>query len=137
MNKLKRVLYVEDEPDIQEITRMALETLGGLDLKVCSSGAEAIAVVEGFDPDLLLLDMMMPDLDGAQTAQKIHALPGMAALPVVLMTAKVQAQEMASYRDLGALGVITKPFDPLLLPDQLQGLWQGQGEAKANPLDNR
>lgn len=120
---LQRILYVEDEPDIQMVARIALEAVGGFQLLVCSSGQEALAAAPAFAPDLILLDVMMPGLDGPATLAALRTLPGFEATPVVFMTAKVQASEVARYRQLGALNVIPKPFDPMTLAATVRGIW--------------
>jgi CheY-like chemotaxis protein len=123
MKQLTRILMVEDEPDIQVIARLALEAIGGFTVSVCSSGAEALAGGPAFQPDLVLLDVMMPGLDGPGTLQAMRETPRMADVPVVFMTAKVQPQEIANLRSLGALGVIAKPFDPITLSATIRGIW--------------
>ncbi|XZG70331.1 response regulator [Chitinibacteraceae bacterium HSL-7] len=124
MAALERVLYVEDDPSIQMIARLALESVGGLTVCVCSRGDEALAAVTAFDPQLLLLDVMMPGMDGPSTLREIRRIPGFAETPAVFMTAKVQPGELASYLALGARDVIAKPFDPMGLPDRLKAIWQ-------------
>jgi CheY-like chemotaxis protein len=122
--KLESILYVEDDLDIQTVTRMALEAIGGFSVTVCSGGREALATVEGgFVPDLILLDVMMPEMDGPTTLESLRRLPQTAATPVVFMTAKVQGSETAHYKSLGAIGVIPKPFDPMQLAQQVNALW--------------
>ena len=123
MSGLQRVLYVEDEPDIQAVARLALEMVGGLTVKTCSSGEEALKEAPAFEPQLILLDVMMPGMDGPGTLKALRALPSLAAVPVIFMTAKVQPQEVAHYTGLGALGVIAKPFDPMTLAAQVRALW--------------
>lgn len=125
---LDRVLYVEDDADIQEIARLALVDLGGLTVRVCSSGREAVEAFPDFDPQLILLDVMMPGMDGPTTLASLRALPGGANVPVAFMTAKVQAHEVSRYTDLGAIGVISKPFDPMKLADQVRTLWSAWGQ---------
>ncbi len=124
MSGLQRILYVEDEPDIQAVARLALELVGGFTVKVCSSGEEALREVEGFAPQMILLDVMMPVMDGPGTLKALRKQPAMAAVPVAFMTAKVQPQEVALYTGLGALGVIAKPFDPMTLADEVRRLWE-------------
>lgn len=126
LTPLSRVLYVEDDPDIRTIASLALETLGGLVLESCSSGQEALAKADAFAPDLLLLDVMMPGMDGPDTLAALRRLPATANTPAVFMTAKVHESELAHYRALGALGVIPKPFDPMTLANQLRDLWRHQ-----------
>ncbi len=121
--KLKRILYVEDEPDIQAVARVALELLGGFEIRVCSHGAEALQQVRDFVPDLVLLDVMMPGMDGPATLQRLRADPATAHIPVIFLTAKVQESEVALYQAMGALNVIAKPFDPMTLADQVRRIW--------------
>lgn len=124
--KLQRILYVEDDPDIQMIASMVLETINGFTLEICSSGNEALQKAAGFNPDLVLLDVMMPGMDGPETLRGLRQFPTLATTPVIFMTAKVQPQEVQNYLDLGALGVIAKPFDPMILGDELRALWDQQ-----------
>ena len=120
---LNRILYVEDDPDIQAIAIMVLETINGFTLEACSSGAEALAKAVQFKPDLVLLDVMMPGMDGPETLKGLREFPELATTPVVFMTAKVQPQEVAAYLALGAVGVIAKPFDPMTLAQELSDIW--------------
>ena len=122
--KLRKILYVEDEPDIQQVVQMALEAVGGFEVKVGDSGEVALREVGPFAPDLILLDAMMPGMDGVQTLKALRALDdAMAEIPVVFITAKVQPQEVQKYRDLGAADVISKPFDPMTLSSQVDAIW--------------
>lgn len=121
--KLERILYVEDEPDIQAVARVALELLGGFEIQVCSHGLEALQQVRDFAPDLVLLDVMMPGMDGPATLQRLRADPATAHIPVIFLTAKVQESEVALYQAMGALNVIAKPFDPMTLGDQVRRIW--------------
>lgn len=120
---LNKVLYVEDEYDIRMVAQLALETVGGLTLKPCSNGEEAVKEGPGFAPDLILLDVMMPGMDGPTTLAALRELGTLKDTPVIFMTAKVQPSEVQRYRDLGALGVIAKPFDPMTLADQVREIW--------------
>lgn len=123
MDKLTRILYVEDEPDIQTVARLALETLGGFAVQLCSSGEEALQLAPGFQPQLILLDVMMPVMDGPSTLKMLRTLPQFASTPVIFMTAKVQPGEVAHYLELGAVDVIPKPFDPMTLSNQVEAIW--------------
>lgn len=125
---LNRILYVEDEPDIQTVACMALETIGGFTLQACSSGHEAIEAAPAFMPDLILLDVMMPGMDGPATMEALRNLPVTAGVDVIFMTAKVQSHEVERYLELGALEVIAKPFDPMTLAAQVQAIWDRQHE---------
>jgi len=128
MNKaLKKILYVEDEPDIQTIATIALES-GGFEVKCCSSGKEALQVIEGYTPDLILMDVMMPDLDGPSTLKKLKENSTTQKVPTVFMTAKVQANEIENYKKMGAVDVISKPFDPLQLVERIQNIWKNLAE---------
>ena len=120
---LHRLLYVDDDPDIQIIASMALVEIGGLELLMCSSGREALSRYAGYAPQLVLLDVMMPGMDGPATLDALRRLPGWAGTPVVFVTAKVRNQERQRYVDLGAVEVIAKPFDPMTLADQLRTVW--------------
>ena len=119
---MNKILYVEDEPDIQTIAQMALEMVGGFDVMICSSGMEALQAVVDFAPDIILLDVMMPGMDGVQTYRALRQLPECVKTPIVFMTAKVQSSEVQAYLDLGALAVIPKPFDPMTLADEVQAI---------------
>lgn len=124
MSELKRILYAEDEPDIRAVAKIALEAVGGFELKVCHNGEEAVANAVSYAPDLMLFDVMMPGMDGPAALKAIKELPEMANIPVVFMTAKVQPNEVEEYKALGAIDVIAKPFDPMTLAEQLNAIWQ-------------
>jgi len=123
MAELKKILYVEDEPDIQMIARVALENVGGFELCVCSSGAEALEKAAEFEPDLLLLDVMMPGMDGPTTLTELRKIPQLANTPVMFMTAKVQPQEVEYLKSLNVADVIAKPFDPMGLANSIHDSW--------------
>ena len=125
MNQLQRILYVEDEPDIQAVARMVLETVGGFEVKICASGEAALREAVAFDPQMILLDVMMPGMDGPGTLKALRGLPELVDIPVAFMTAKVQSNEVAHYLALGALDVIPKPFDPIALAGQVRRIWEG------------
>jgi len=120
---LQTILIVEDDPDIQEIARLSLEAMGGFTVMLCSSGQEAVGHPPDPPPDLILLDFMMPGMDGAETLAALRALPAFAAIPVVFMSAKARPDEVRGFMDLGAVDVITKPFDAVALPDQVRAIW--------------
>ena len=121
--ELTSILYVEDEPDIRTVAKMALEMTGGFEVHLCSSGEEALESLAGFTPDLVLLDVMMPGMDGPTTLAELRKHPKGASVPVIFLTAKSQASEISAYRDAGAIGVIAKPFDPMTLASQVSKLW--------------
>jgi len=124
MSDLKRILYVDDEPSVSQVAILVLQNIGGFDVLACTSGQEALDAVEGFQPELLLLDVMMPEMDGPATLEKLRALPVTANVPVVFMTGRSRPEDIASLKALGAVDVITKPFDPASLPDQVRLAWQ-------------
>ena len=124
---LKNILYLEDDIDIQTVAQIALEAVGGFSLLACSLGNEAIeAAKSGFVPDLLLFDVMLPEMDGPTTLHNLRQLPITSTTPVIFMTAKVQASEVDYYKSLGAIGVIAKPIDPMMLASQVQDIWQSE-----------
>ena len=123
MEPLVRILYAEDEPDIQKLVSLALEVVGGFTLKTCSSGLEAVNEIEAFEPQLLLFDVMMPHMNGPDALKEIRKLESYRNIPAIFMTAKVQPDEIQSYLDFGAVNVIFKPFDPMALAEQIQEVW--------------
>lgn len=131
MNELKRISYADDEPDIRAVAQIALEDIGGFELQLYSSGREAIDAIPEYQPDLILLDMMMPGLDGIQTFKELKSIPEIAKTPIVFMTAKVQSHEIASYMELGAAGVIAKPFDAITLANDLNEIWESHKKKQA------
>lgn len=124
MSELHRILYVEDDPDIQAIAVMALEAVARMTVLACSSGPEALEAAVAFAPDLIVLDVMMPDMDGPSTLAGLRQLAPLSTTPVVFITAKTQPTEILRLKELGALEVITKPFDPMQLGDQLRAIWK-------------
>lgn len=124
-SELKTILYVDDEPDIREVVQMSLSLVEGLDVQTCESGERALQLLPQLNPDLVLLDVMMPGMDGPSTLQKMRTVPGLEKIPVVFMTAKAMPQEVARFRELGAASVIPKPFDPIQLGKQVIAIWEG------------
>jgi two-component system OmpR family response regulator len=120
---LKRILCVDDESDILEIAKMSLEMVGNFEVHTCNSGKEALAYLASAKPDLILLDVMMPEMNGPTTLEALKK-SNASSIPVVFMTAKVQANEVANFIICGAAGVIPKPFDPMTLPQDVQKHWE-------------
>lgn len=120
---LQRILYAEDEPLIQAVAKLALEKVGGFDVLICGSGVDALAKVKAFAPDLILLDVVMPGMDGPTTLHRLRADADTAAIPVIFLTANVEAAEVDHYRALGAMDVIAKPFNPMTLATQVREVW--------------
>lgn len=124
MSDLTRILHIEDDRSIQAVARVALETLGGFQVLSCSGGQEALDKILDFAPHFILLDVMMPNMDGPQTLERLRAVVDLEQIPVAFMTAKVQPNEIAHYLSLGARDVIIKPFDPMQLAQQVRTIWQ-------------
>ncbi len=121
---LQRVLHVEDEADIRAVAKMALEEIGAFDVRSCASGPEALAQAPGFAPDLILIDVMMPGMDGPTTMRALRQLKVAAETPIVFMTAKAQPREIDELLSFGATDVIVKPFDPMTLAERVQAAWR-------------
>jgi CheY-like chemotaxis protein len=119
---IRKVLLVDDEDDIRTIGQLSLSRVGGWQTVLASSGADAVSKAAAEAPDLILLDVMMPGMDGPTTLGKLRAQEATATTPVIFMTAKIQKQEVARYLELGAVGVIGKPFDPMTLPAEIKRL---------------
>ena len=124
---LTKILYVEDDPDIAFLAELTLREIGGFDVRHCASGEAALEAMPDFAPDLVLMDVMMPGMDGCETFRRMQTMPSGAA-PTILMTAKAQTHEQEAYRAMGAIGVIAKPFDTNTLCDLIEGYWR---QAKA------
>jgi CheY-like chemotaxis protein len=124
-NELRTVLYVDDEPDIREIVEMSLSLIDHLNVHTRPSGESALADIESIAPDMLLIDVMMPGLDGPATVARLREQPRRASLPFVFMTAKAMPQEVARFKDMGAVDVIAKPFDPIKLGSRIVSIWEG------------
>jgi CheY-like chemotaxis protein len=119
---LRKVLLVDDENDIRTVGNLSLSRVGGWQTLLASSGAEAVALAAAERPDLILLDVMMPGMDGPTTLGQLRAQEATARTPIIFMTAKSQKHEVARYLELGAVGVISKPFDPMTLPTEIKKL---------------
>ena len=120
---LERVCYVEDDEDIQRIVRMSLERVGKMTVEIVGDPMVAVDAIIRFKPDLVMLDWMMPGMDGPTLFRKLKEEPQTEDLPVIFITAKATSAELQELRSLGALGAISKPFAPKDLPDQLRALW--------------
>jgi two-component system OmpR family response regulator len=120
---LVRVCYVEDDEDIQKIVRMTLERIGKMTVEVVGDPLQAIEAIKRFKPELVMLDWMMPGMDGPTLYRKMKEVPEVRDLPVVFITAKASPKELDELRALGAAGTISKPFAPRDLPGQLRAIW--------------
>ncbi|GMU56141.1 MAG: hypothetical protein AMXMBFR33_52870 [Candidatus Xenobia bacterium] len=119
---MRTVLVIDDEDDIREVAQVSLEALGGWNVLTASSGIQGIERAASDQPDAILLDVMMPGMDGPTTFQKLQAEEGTRAIPVIFLTAKVQAADRQRFADLGVAGVIAKPFDPMTLAGDIAAL---------------
>ncbi len=128
MRPLQRILHIDDVPSIQVVTRIALEKLGGFQILSCASGAEALAQVRKFDPDMILLDLELPQMDGIELLQQLSQLIDLQCTPVVLLTGRNESVELDDLRQLGVRELLLKPFDPLLLATQLNAIWEAEHE---------
>ena len=123
MKKLEHILIVDDEEDIITIAVMALEALGGFQVSTAINGQDFLDKVDDVNPDLILLDVMMPEVDGPTALKKYLKDKGDVAKPVVFMTAKTQKHEVESFLSLGAKRVLSKPFNPTLICNELEQIW--------------
>jgi len=115
----RKILIIDDEDDIREVAALSLETVAGWEVVVASSGAQGIARAAEQHPDAILLDVMMPGMDGPTTFRELRSIPETAGIPVILLTAKVQAADQKRFSDLGVAAVMFKPFDPLILAREI------------------
>lgn len=122
--KPQKILYVEDDKDIQVIGKMTLETFGNFEVILCDSGKEALEKIKNVKPDLVLMDIMMPEMDGISTMQEFKKDLEISDIPVIFMTAKAQVHEVEKYNKMGVAGVIIKPFEPVSLCSQINQIWE-------------
>ncbi len=127
--QLKRIMLVEDDEHIAFVTVMSLEEVGGFEVRHFDGGQAALDGFDAFAPQIVLMDVMMPGMDGLETLTRLRQNPAAKTVPVVFMTAKAQMHEQKTYLELGAAGVIVKPFDPMTLSDQVKSFWQSAGVA--------
>lgn len=120
-NNLLRVLLIEDDPDTRMIVKAVLEDINNLEVATCGSGQEGLKRIHDFKPDLVLLDIRLPDVDGIQYLRTLRAQPESVEVPVIFMTA--YPPKPGEYKDLGVLHVISKPFDPLVLAHAIESVW--------------
>ena len=123
----KHILLVDDEDDIREVAGISLEAVGGWQVSSASCGREGIEKALAERPDAILLDVMMPDIDGPTTFERLQADPGTRAIPVILLTAKTQSVDRQRFAELGVAGMLTKPFDPMELPGQVAAILTTEG----------
>ena len=121
---LNRICYVEDDEDIQRIVRMSLERVGKMTVEVVGDPTMAIEAINNFKPDLVMLDWMMPKMDGPTLFRQMKLRPDTSSLPVVFITAKASQRDLSELMSMGAVGTISKPFSPKDLPGQLREIWK-------------
>ncbi|MFP5277637.1 MAG: response regulator [Acidobacteriota bacterium] len=115
----RKILIIDDEDDIREVAALSLESVAGWDIVTANSGAQGLARAAEHQPDAILLDVMMPGMDGPTTFRELRNNPATARIPVLLLTAKVQANDQRRFADLGVEAVLFKPFDPMTLSEQI------------------
>jgi two-component system OmpR family response regulator len=121
---LRKICYVEDDDDIQRVARLSLERVGKMEVSIIGDPAAAIDGILAFQPDLVLLDWMMPVIDGPTLFKRMRETEGLRDMPVVFITAKASQRELDELRAMGAAGVLSKPFSPKDLPEQLRAIWR-------------
>ena len=116
----EKILLIDDEDDIRTVAQMSLQAVGGFQVLLAAGGKEGLDISAREKPDLILLDVMMPGLDGPSILKQLKENPESANIPVVFLTAKAQQMELDQLKSMGAAGVLTKPFDPMKLPEQIR-----------------
>lgn len=117
--RVKRILIIDDEDDIREVAQLTLEAVGGWEVFTAESGSEGLATAQTEQPEAILLDVMMPEMDGIATFHQLQVNPLTRDIPVILLTAKVQTSDQRRFAELGVTGIVAKPFDPMTLTDQV------------------
>lgn len=128
MKELKKILYAEDEPDVQTVVEMTINAMSNYEIKVCDNGKKLLDCVDDYNPDLILLDVMMPEMDGPATFKNLQSSERTKNIPVIFMTAKAQVHEIEIFKESGVLGIITKPFDPVSLCSDIEKIWNESNE---------
>lgn len=123
LKDLNHIFCVDDEDDILEVVKLSLEAIGGFTVSTCSGSQNCISAIENAQPNLVILDVMMPNMDGPTTLGLIKKNDKINKIPVIFMTAKVQQSEIDEYLSMGVVGVVSKPFDPMTLPDEIRAIW--------------
>ena len=116
---MRRILIIDDEEDIREVAALSLEATAGWQILTARSGAEGIELATAEQPDAILMDVMMPEVDGPTTFRAMQRIPAINTIPVLLLTAKVQGVDQRRFAGLGVAAVLFKPFDPLTLAQQI------------------
>lgn len=121
---LNTILYVEDDLHVRTTAKLVLEVIGQYTVRDCGSGREALLAAADFKPDLILLDVLMPELDGLATLEMLRDIPHLASTPALFVTGLTAQEDIARYMEAGAIGVIPKPLQPLRLTSQIRNLWE-------------
>lgn len=135
---MRRILIIDDEDDIREVAALSLEATAGWKVFTAESGARGIEIAIAEQPDAILMDVMMPGVDGPSTFREMQQIPSIAHIPVLLLTAKVQGVDKRRFADLGVASVLFKPFDPLTLADQIADVlhWTDAQSASSQPASS-
>lgn len=128
MTELSKILYAEDEPDVQTVVELTVQAMSEYQIRICDNGKKLLECVDEYNPDLILLDVMMPEMDGPTTFKHLQLKESTKDIPVIFMTAKAQVQEVEIFKETGVLGVITKPFDPMNLCEEIREIWSKNNE---------
>jgi CheY-like chemotaxis protein len=123
VSTLKKILIVDDEANIQNVAKVALEIIGRYEVQTSASGLEALERIKTFVPDLILLNVNMPEMDGRSTLKKIRDQEAFSKMPIVFVTANFQPHEIKAFMELGATDVIGKPFDPKTFTSRIEAIW--------------
>lgn len=123
MKELKKILYAEDEYDIQTIVQISIWSMSDYEIKICDNGKILLDCVEEYKPDLIMLDAMMPEMNGLTTLKNLQMNENTKNIPVIFITAKTQTSEMDLYNKAGVIGVLAKPFDPISLCSNIKKIW--------------
>lgn len=122
--ELQRILLADDEPDILEISRIALVSVGGYEVAVCESGTKFLELLPEFKPDLVIIDALMPDMNGLEVLDAMRRMNGFEETPAVFLTGLVLERDLRDLRRSGAVDIVTKPFDPMKLPHRIENIWK-------------
>lgn len=128
---LRSVLYVEDDVHVRTTAKLVLEVIGNITVRDCGSGRDALLAARDFTPDLIVLDVMMPEIDGFGILAMLRRMPHLAQVPALFVTGMTTPDDMRRYADVGAIGVIAKPLVPLRLASQLHTMWNERARAPA------
>lgn len=121
---LKTLLYIDDDANLRALVEMSLTTIGNYSVKACASGAEALSLLQHYAPDMILLDMMMPDMDGFETLSRIRACKTGENIPVIFITGESDSELLVdTFKQTGVIAVISKPFNPMHLVTQIRNIW--------------